>query len=78
MPPRSQGPNLGGLFGRTSGTVASFSYSKANKEKAMLAKKKKYDTQTSQAEAKKYLPPGCSIWRGLTRKTSYGIRGSFI
>ncbi len=32
-----QGPNLGGLFGRTSGTVASYAYSKANKEKASLA-----------------------------------------
>ncbi len=27
-----QGPNLGGLFGRTSGMVPGFSYSKANKE----------------------------------------------
>jgi cytochrome c2 len=31
----SQGPNLGGLFGRTSGTQAGFAYSKANKEKAI-------------------------------------------
>ena len=30
-----QGPNLGGLFGRQSGTTEGFSYSKANKEKAV-------------------------------------------
>jgi hypothetical protein len=30
-----QGPNLGGLFGRTSGTVANFAYSRANKDKAI-------------------------------------------
>ena len=30
-----QGPNLGGIFGRQSGTVEGFSYSKANKEKAV-------------------------------------------
>ena len=30
-----QGPNLGGLFGRQSGTMEGFSYSKANKEKAV-------------------------------------------
>ena len=32
---RNQGPNLGGLFGRQSGTIDGFSYSKANKEKAV-------------------------------------------
>lgn len=32
---RVQGPNLGGLFGRQSGTMDGFSYSKANKEKAV-------------------------------------------
>lgn len=32
---RAQGPNLGGLFGRVSGTTAGFSYSKANKEKGV-------------------------------------------
>jgi len=31
-----QGPNLHGLFGRTSGSVESFSYSQANKEAAVL------------------------------------------
>ncbi len=30
-----QGPNLGGIFGRQSGTTEGFSYSKANKEKAV-------------------------------------------
>lgn len=31
----TQGPNLYGLFGRCSGTIEGFSYSKANKEKAV-------------------------------------------
>lgn len=34
--PTLQGPNLGGLFGRTSGTAAGFAYSKSNKEKAVV------------------------------------------
>lgn len=34
--PRLQGPNLGGLFGRVSGTAAGFAYSKANKEAAVV------------------------------------------
>ena len=29
------GPNLHGLFGRTSGTTAGYAYSKANKDKAV-------------------------------------------
>ena len=32
----AQGPNLGGLFGRVSGTTPGFAYSKANKEKAIV------------------------------------------
>lgn len=35
LPNRLQGPNLGGLFGRTSGTASGFAYSKANKEMAV-------------------------------------------
>jgi len=35
-PSEAQGPNLGGIFGRTSGTIPGFSYSKANKEKSVL------------------------------------------
>ena len=31
-----QGPCLGGLFGRQSGTTEGFAYSKANKEKAVM------------------------------------------
>lgn len=34
-PPQSQGPNLGGLFGRTSGTADGFAYSAANKNAAI-------------------------------------------
>jgi cytochrome c2 len=32
----AQGPNLGGLFGRTSGTTPGFAYSKSNKEAAIV------------------------------------------
>lgn len=37
-PPHTQGPNLGGIFGRQSGQAAGFAYSKANKEKAVIWK----------------------------------------
>lgn len=36
VPRCCQGPNLGGLFGRQSGTTAGFAYSKANKEKGVI------------------------------------------
>jgi hypothetical protein len=49
-----QGPNLGGLFGRQSGTVESFSYSKANKEKAVVwAEETLYEYLLN---PKKYIP----------------------
>lgn len=35
---QTQGPNLGGIFGRQSGQAAGFAYSKANKEKAVIWK----------------------------------------
>ncbi len=49
-----QGPNLGGLFGRTSGSVAGFAYSKANKEAAVEWKEETlYDYLLN---PKKYMP----------------------
>ena len=49
-----QGPNLGGLFGRQSGTMEGFSYSKANKEKAVhWAEDTLYDYLLA---PKKYIP----------------------
>ena len=51
---RAQGPNLGGLFGRQSGQAEGFSYSKANKEKAVLWKEETlYDYLLN---PKKYIP----------------------
>ena len=49
-----QGPNLGGLFGRQSGTMEGFSYSKSNKEKAVhWAEDTLYDYLLA---PKKYIP----------------------
>ena len=51
-----QGPKLGGLFGRQSGTTEGFSYSKANKEKAVH-----WDETTLYdylLNPKKYIPGG--------------------
>lgn len=51
-----QGPNLGGLFGRQSGTIEGFSYSKANKEKAVLWEEGTLYTYL--LNPKKYIPGG--------------------
>lgn len=52
-----QGPNLGGLFGRQSGTMDGFSYSKANKEKAVHWEEATlYDYLLA---PKKYIPGTC-------------------
>jgi cytochrome c2 len=49
-----QGPNLGGLFGRTSGTTAGFSYSAANKDAAITwGEEQLYDYLLN---PKKYIP----------------------
>eukprot|EP00803_Ostreobium_quekettii_P001010 evm.model.scf_516.5 EVM.evm.TU.scf_516.5 scf_516:52505-53188(-) len=48
------GPNLGGLFGRVSGTAPGFSYSKANKDKAVAwSEETLYDYLL---DPKKYIP----------------------
>lgn len=71
-----QGPNLGGLFGRVSGNAEGFSYSKANKEKAVeWSESTLYDYLLN---PKKYIP-GVSLlqgwsgrgWRGEASRGAY-------
>mmetsp|Transcript_3783 Transcript_3783/g.10891 ORF Transcript_3783/g.10891 Transcript_3783/m.10891 type:complete len:113 (+) Transcript_3783:142-480(+) len=60
-----QGPNLGGLFGRQSGTMEGFSYSKANKEKAVH-----WDEETLYdylLAPKKYIPGTKMVFPGLKK-----------
>jgi len=60
-----QGPNLGGLFGRQSGTMDGFSYSKANKEKAVHWEENTlYDYLLA---PKKYIPGTKMVFAGLKK-----------
>jgi len=60
-----QGPNLGGLFGRQSGTMEGFSYSKANKEKAVHWEEATlYDYLLN---PKKYIPGTKMVFAGLKK-----------
>ncbi|KAK9827749.1 hypothetical protein WJX74_000137 [Apatococcus lobatus] len=60
-----QGPNLGGLFGRQSGTAEGFSYSKANKEKAVHWEENTiYDYLLN---PKKYIPGTKMVFAGLKK-----------
>ncbi|WIA32371.1 hypothetical protein OEZ86_003203 [Tetradesmus obliquus] len=60
-----QGPNLGGLFGRQSGTAAGFAYSKANKEKAVIWQEETlYDYLLN---PKKYIPGTKMVFAGLKK-----------
>jgi cytochrome c len=60
-----QGPNLGGLFGRTSGQAEGYSYSKANKEKGVH-----WDESTIYdylLNPKKYIPGTKMVFAGLKK-----------
>ncbi|CAL6415883.1 unnamed protein product [Bathycoccus prasinos] len=59
------GPNLGGLFGRVSGTTEGFSYSAANKNKGV-----KWDETTLYdylLNPKKYIPGTKMVFAGLKK-----------
>merc|ERR1719424_323072 len=64
--PHKQGPNLGGLFGRTSGTADGFSYTAANASSGIVWSREHLFAYLE--NPKKYIPGTKMVFAGLKKK----------
>lgn len=61
-----QGPNLGGIFGRSTGSAEGYSYSKANKDKNIVwSEETLYEYLLN---PKKYIPGTKMVFAGLKKE----------